>query len=464
MDRPLRRIFQFLTVLFLALVLMLTYWQVVAAPKLAVNPYNKRSIADEMKVERGVITSADGEELAVDRQSGDNFYRVYPQGKLTSVFLGYDSVTYGRAGIERVYDEELSGQKGLLGITNSLDQILGRTRKGADLKLTINMKVQRAAAQALGNRKGAVVALNPETGAIIAMVSYPTYDSNTIDQTWKQLNADSGNPLINRATQGLYPPGSVFKMVVAGAALQEDTVTAATTFNDTGSVNEGGYIVHNFGKESYGTHSFLEAFSKSINTTFAKVGVELGGQRLQDYAERFGFNQAMPFALGGRTSVFPKAASMDKAALAQASFGQGEVLATPLQMALVASAVANGGTIMTPYIVQQVLDYHQTVLNNTSPKVWRTALSAQTAATLKDLMVKVVTSGTGTAAALKNVQVAGKTGTAEVASGEPDAWFAGFAPAEDPQIVVAVLIENGGTGGSVAAPAARQVISAALGL
>jgi peptidoglycan glycosyltransferase len=287
MDRPLRRIFLFFTVLFVSLVLMLTYWQVVAAPKLKVNSHNTRAIAEEMKVERGVITSADGEVLATNRQSGDYFYRTYPQGKLTSAFLGYNSVTYGRAGIERVYNEELSGQNGLLGITNYLDQLLGRTHKGADLKLTINMKVQRAAAQALGNRKGAVVALNPKTGAIIAMVSYPTYDSNTIDQTWKQLNADPGNPLINRGIQGLYPPGSVFKIVVAGAALQENTVTDSTTFNDTGTVNEGGYVVHNFGNESYGIHDFSEAFSESINTTFAKVGVQLGAQRLQDYAQRF---------------------------------------------------------------------------------------------------------------------------------------------------------------------------------
>lgn len=436
------------TVLFVALILQLTYVQVWAAPKLKVNPSNTRAIEDEMKVERGAIVSADGVELAVNRQSGDYFFREYPQGDLVSPWLGYNSLRYGRAGVERVYNEELSGQSGILGLTNYWDQILGRPHRGADLKLTIEMAVQRAAAEALGDRKGAVVALDPKTGAVLAMVSYPRYDPNELEAVWQQINSDPDAPLLNRAAQGLYPPGSVFKMVVAGAALQEGVVAADTTFTDTGTVTAGGYVVRNYGDNIYGEHTFAQAFSKSINTTFAKVGVTLGADAMARYAGDFGFGQASPWPLAGAKSVFPDPGSMDKAHVAQAAFGQGEVLATPLEIALVASAVANGGAIMKPYIVDRVLDYHQNVLSETRPQTWSKPLTPETAATVKQFMVQTVTGGTGTSAGIEGVQVAGKTGTAEVADGESHAWFAAFAPADDPQVVVAVLVENAGTGGA----------------
>ena len=450
--------------LFVALVVQLTYVQVWAAPKLKVNAANTRAIEEEMKVERGAIVSADGVELAVNRKDGQYFLREYPQGDLTSPWLGYNSLRYGRAGVERVYNEELSGQAGILGITNYWDQILGRSHRGADLKLTVNMAVQRAAAEALGDRKGAVVALDPRTGAVLAMVSYPRYDPNEIDALWKDINSDPDKPLLNRAVQGLYPPGSVFKIIVAGAALQTGAVTPQTQFNDSGTVTAGGFVVRNYGGNVYGEHDFAEAFSRSINTTFAKVGVEMGAGPLAAYAADFGFGKVPPWPLGGVKSFFPDAGGMDKAHVAQASFGQGEVLSTPLQMALAAAAVANGGKMMKPYLVSQVLDYHQNMLRETKPLVWLQPLSSQTAAAVRDLMVQVVKNGTGTAASIGGVQVAGKTGTAEVANGEPHAWFAAFAPADNPQIAVAVLVENAGTGGSVAAPIARQVISAALGL
>ena len=463
MDRPIRRLLLFFTILFVALIAQLTYVQVYAAPKYKVHPANTRAIEEEMKVERGVITSADGVELAVNRKVGQYFLREYPQGALVSPWLGYNSLRYGRAGIERVYNEELSGQSGLLGITSYWDRILGREHRGADLKLTVNMAVQRVAAEALGDRKGAVVALDPRTGAVLAMVSYPRYDPNQIDELWDEITSDPDRPLFNRANYGLYPPGSVFKILVAGAGLQEDAVEPDTVFVDTGTVTAGGYEVHNYGDRVYGTHTFTEAFALSINTTFAKLGVQLGADTLAEYASDFGFGETPPWPLGGAKSVFPDPATMDKAHVAQASFGQGEVLATPLQMALDAAGVANEGQIMEPYIVSQVLDYHQNVLEQTRPRVWLTPLTRETAAQMTDLMIEVVNNGTGTSAAIEGVQVAGKTGTAEVENGEPHAWFAAFAPASDPQVVVAVLVENAGTGGSVAAPIARQVILAALG-
>jgi len=464
MDRPLRRLFLFFALLFVALILQLTYVQVWAAPDLKTNPANTRAVAEQMKLERGVIVSADGVELAVNRQEGEFFLREYPQGDLVSPWLGYNHQRYGRAGVERVYNEELSGQSGLLGITGYWNEILGKTRRGADLKLSINMGMQRVAVEALGQRKGAVVALDPRTGAVLAMTTYPRYDPNRLAELWSDINSNDDKPLLNRAIQGLYPPGSVFKTVVAAAGLETQAVVPETTFVDTGSVAAGGFVVNNYGGNVYGEHDFTRAFASSINTTFAKLGVSLGADTLATYASEFGFGKDLPWPLGGSKSSFPDAGDLDKAHVAQVAYGQGEVLATPLQMALVASAVANGGNIMRPYLVAQVLTYHGQVLDETEPSVWLRPISAETADTLRSLMVKVVESGTGTQAALSGVKVAGKTGTAEVAQGEPHAWFTAFAPADDPRVVVAVLVENAGTGGSVAAPIARKVIAAGLGL
>jgi penicillin-binding protein A len=464
MDRPIRRLFMFFALLFVALLLMLTYVQVWAAPKLKTNASNTRSIEEEMKVDRGRIYSADGVELAVSQKEEDSqhFVRTYPQGDLLAPWLGYNSQRYGRAGVERIYNEELSGQSGLLGITSYWDELMGKTHVGADLQLTVNMAVQRAAAEALGERKGAVVALDPRTGAVLAMVSYPRYDPNKLDSEWKDINSNEGRPLVNRAISGLYPPGSVFKIVVAAAGLETGAVEPDTEFNDTGSVTSGGFVVHNYGGNIYGEHDFTKAFASSINTTFAKLGVEMGAETLASYAAAFGFGKQVPWDLGGGTSVFPVPATMDKAHLAQASYGEGEILATPLQMALVASAVANGGQIMKPYLVAQILNRDTSVLSTTKPDKWLVAMPATTADTIRKLMIEVVNNGTGTRAALDGVQVAGKTGTAEVEDAESHAWFVGFAPATDPQVVVAVIVENAGSGGSVAAPVARAVIAAAL--
>jgi peptidoglycan glycosyltransferase len=462
-DRPVRRLFWLFALLFVALIVQLTYWQVWAAPSLKVNPANTRAVEDEMRIERGVILSADGKELAVNRKEGQYFLRTYPQGALVSPWLGYNSLRYARSGVERVYNEELSGQSGLLGVVTLWDQVTGRVQRGADLRLTVDLDLQRVAAQALGERKGAVIALDPRTGAVLAMVSYPRYDPNRLEEQWTQLNQDPDAPLLNRATQGLYPPGSVFKIITAAAALETGVVAPDSRFTDTGTEVFGGYEVHNYDDRVYGDHDFTRAFASSINTTFAKVGVEVGAERLAGYAAAFGFGKGLPWRLGGAVGRFPKPGDLDTAGLAQVSFGQGDVLCSPLLVALATAAIANQGKAMEPYLVQQVVDYHGNVVQETKPRVWLRPISAETAATVTDLMVEVVRRGTGTAAALSGVQVAGKTGTAEVAGASPHAWFAGFAPAEDPQVVVVVLVENAGSGGSVAAPVARQVLAAALG-
>lgn len=463
MEREVRRLLYFFAALFLALVGQLTYVQVYAAPELKTHAANTRSLEAEMRVERGLILSSDGVVLAQNREEGDYFFREYPLGELTSPWLGYNSLRYGRAGIERVFNEELAGRTEELAVRNLLDLVTGRPRRGADLHLTIDTQIQTAAASALGSRKGAVVALDPETGAIRGMVSWPRFDPNSLDEIWEELNADQDRPLLNRALNGLYPPGSAFKPVVAAGALQRNLAQAESRFVDEGEWLAGGFRVTNYGGNVFGEHDLVEAMARSVNTTFAKLAVQMGAAELASAARAFGWEEEPPLGLDVTPSAFPDPAGMDRAHVAQVGFGQGELLATPLQMALVAAAISNEGRVMAPYLVQEVRDYRGSVLRRARPEQWLTAVSAPVAADVRDMMVAVVRSGTGGAAALPGVTVAGKTGTAELGSGGDHAWFIGFAPAEDPQIAVAVIVENGGTGGAVAAPVAREVLAAALG-
>ncbi|OPZ79142.1 MAG: Penicillin-binding protein A [Actinobacteria bacterium ADurb.Bin444] len=462
MERCTRRLLWFFVVLFLLLSAQLTYLQVYAAPRLNADPSNTRAIEAQMRVERGLIVTRDGVELARNTKDAPYFLRTYPEGSLAAPWVGYNSLRYGRAGIERVYNAELAGELDALQIRNLIDVVTGRPRRGADLILTVDSQVQAAAVEALGARPGAVVALDPRTGAVLAWTSYPRYDPNNLEGQWDALIADPGKPLFDRATSGLYPPGSVFKVVTGAAALQEGKVKPETRFDDTGGFVAGGYKVVNFDGRVFGEHDFAQAMISSVNTTFAKVGVDLGAAILAQYASAFGLGEPLPWNLGGRTGSFPDPAKMDTAHVAQVSYGQGELLVSPFGMALVASGIANGGQIMMPHVVEEVRDYRQTVIARTQPRVWRRAVSAETARQITELMVRVVEEGTGTNAAIRNVKVAGKTGTAEVGNGEAHAWFICFAPADDPQVAVAVIVENGGSGGGVAAPVAKHVLETAL--
>lgn len=462
MSRAIRRLFVFFAVLFLALIAQLTYVQVYAAPELRVHANNTRALEAEMRVERGLIVSADGVELAGNHKEGDYYLRTYPEGALASPLLGYSSIRYGRAGVERVYNPELSGGTPGLSVDSVVDWLTGRPRRGADLHLTLDSRVQRVADEALAGRRGAVVALDPRTGAILALVSSPSYDPNDLEKEWEALQEDPDRPLIDRALIGLYPPGSAFKPVVAAAGLEQGVVEPDTSFTDEGEWLVGGFKVRNYGGKTYGDHDFTDGMVDSVNTTFAKVGVEVGAEGLADTAKAFGFDHRVPWRLPTAVSPFPDPGGMDEAHVAQVAFGQGELLSTPLEMAFVAAAIANRGEIMEPFLVSEVRDYHQALVEKHEPRVWLTATTAEVAAQVRDMMVQVVERGTGTKAAIPGVQVAGKTGTAELDQGEPHAWFIGFAPADDPQVAVAVIVENAGTGGSVAAPIARDVMAAAL--
>jgi len=406
------------------------------------------------------------------RRSG-YYYRDYPNGTIAPQLLGYDSVQYGRTGIEAQLNDALTGQSSDLGVQNWVDKLLGRQPKGASVKLTIVPGVQKVAQQELQGQRGAIVVLDPRTGALIASASAPTYDPANLEDQWSRLSKDTSAPLLNRPTQGLYVPGSSFKAVTASAGLDTGAVTPDSQFVDTGTYVIFGGKVTNYGGEVFGPNNFTYALTASINTTFAKVGNKLGRKRLITAAQQYGFYQTPPLPLPageivasgryGKKGLLSPDAFMDPLSVAWAACGQDQWLATPLQMALVAGGVANGGHVMKPYYTQEIVAADGTVVSKAQPQQWLLATKATTASQLNTMMQNVVNAGTGTAAALQGIQVAGKTGTAEKGDGTNLAWFIGFAPAEDPQVCIAVVIENTqATGGEAAAPLAAAVMKTAL--
>ena len=473
MNRAMSKVFIVAVVLFVALVVNLTWIMVVRAQWFQDRPENKRNIAKEMKIKRGDIIGYDGSVIAGTERRSGYYYRDYPNGTLAPQLVGYDSVQYGRSGIEAQLNDELTGQSSDLGVQNWVDKLLGRRPKGADVKLTLVPAVQKVAQQSLQGQKGAIVVLDPKTGALIASASAPTYDPARLDDRWATLSKDPTAPLLNRPTQGLYVPGSAFKVVTASAGLDTGKVTPETPFVDTGTYVVFGGKVTNYGGEVYGPNNFTYALTASINTTFGKVGTLLGRKRLITGAQRYGFYQKPPLPLPageivasgryGKQGLLSPDAFMDPLDVAWAACGQEKLLATPLQMALVAGGVANGGRVMKPYYTQEIVTADGSVVGKAQPEQWLVATKALTASELNTMMQNVVNAGTGTAAALEGIQVAGKTGTAEKGDGTNLAWFIGFAPAEDPQVAIAVVIEDTqSTGGEAAAPLAAAVIKTAL--
>jgi peptidoglycan glycosyltransferase len=474
MNKAISRVFLVGVVLFAALVVNLTWIMGVRADWYRERPENKLGLIEELRIKRGDILGFDGSVIATSTKRSGIYEREYPQSAVAPQLVGYASSRYGRSGVERQYNPELTGQTDVLSVEHWMDRLLGRRPEGADVRLTLVPAVQETAQEALGGQVGAIVAIDPATGAIIASASSPSYDPGALEDSWDDLAADADAPLLNRPTQGLYQPGSSFKVVTASGGLGQDKVTPTTTFVDTGTYRVGGGKVTNYGGEVYGRHDFTEALTYSINTTFGKVGNELGRRGLVDEMQGFGFYETPPLTLPkgevvasgryGAGGLLSPDAPMDDLAVAWAACGQEQVLATPLQMALVAGAVANGGIVMKPYVLQEVVSPSGKTLEAATVEPWVTAMDAATAASLNRMMQQVVTSGTGTGAALQGVDVAGKSGTAERGNGTNLAWFIAFAPADDPVVAVAVVIENvETTGGETAAPLAAAVLRAALG-
>ena len=467
------RVAWLVTALFAALIVNLTWVQVIHAQALNDSAFNTRNATAQAYADRGSIVTADGVVLAESRPFGKRFVRTYPQGDLAAHTVGYFTTRFGRAGIEASMNETLLGKRQVATVQDLIESAAGIPVKGADVVLTIDSTVQNAAEKALAGHRGAIVALDPRTGAVLAMASAPSYDPGTVSRQWASLASDpTAAPLVNRATVALYPPGSTFKVVNLTGALDDEAATPSKVYPAPATLLIGGGKVTNFGGVGYGSATLTEATAKSINTVFAQVAVDQGAQTLVDQANAFGFDRKPPFQLPVRASRMDAPASMTTWETAWAGCGQPVSststpargpLATPLQMALVAAGIGNSGTVMEPYIVNSVTTATGKVLLSTVPRSWLRATNGKTAATVSGLMVNAVENGSGRLARIPGVAVAGKTGTAEVSKNlRTHAWFIGFAPALAPNVAIAVILENAGVGGEEAAPAARPVIEAAL--
>lgn len=484
MNAPLRRVAVATLILFGLLFLNVNYVQFVRADALRENPNNRRVLFERYGRARGQILAGDQAIVTNVKTKGQyKFQRRYVDGPLYASITGYYSLYYGRTGIERQYDQVLSGQDDSLFIRRVSDLVTGREPEGATVRLTIRPELQRLAAQQLGDRRGAVVALDPKTGAILAMVNSPSYNpepiSSVIQKTardgYEKARSGADKPLVSKASADTYPPGSIFKIITAAAYFDQlhktpaDLVASPQKMRLPLTVNGE---LNNFGNASCGADKITveRALEISCNTAFANMGLQVGGDALRATAEGFGFNEPLedlPFQTV--RSRFPS--GINEPQTAQSSIGQFDVRATPLQMAIVAAAVANGGVVMRPYVVDSVIASDLRVVDRTAPGPLRErpAVTPQTAAYLNSMMQTVVRSGSGTRAQIPGVAVAGKTGTAQNAVGKPPhAWFIGFAPAADPKIAVAVFVEGGdggaaeATGGRIAAPIAQAVMAAAL--
>ena len=481
MNSQIRKLGIVMIVLFSALFIQLNYLQVIQANDLNNHPANSRAVVRDFSQPRGVIQTADGTVIAQSVPSGDafKFQRQYPLGPLFAHITGYFSFTYGSEGVEKQYNDALTGKIAKSSF-NPRDLLLEKD-KTANVTLTVRRDLQEIATQQLGARKGAVVALDPRSGAILALADYPTYDPSSlashsqdpVRQAWTELNADADKPLLPRTYRERYPPGSAFKVVTTAAALATGTATPAQpvypTLRELPLPNSGGQTLANFGGGTCGG-PLPEVLRVSCNTAYAQLGMDLGAQKMSGAASDFGFNKVPPIDLPyGAASNFPPASAFarDQPGLAKSAIGQQDVAATPLQMAMVAAGIANNGVIMTPHVLAEVRDAEGEVLQRFDPKPWLTAVPPNVAQQTRDMMVGVVAGGSGTRAQIPGVAVAGKTGTAQTGLDKSHTWFISFAPAEAPRVAVAVMLEdqpssNEFTGGALAAPIAAAVMRAAL--
>jgi len=484
MNRPLRRVAAACGLLMVLLLVNLNYLQVVRADHYRTDPRNVRVLLEEYNRQRGAIIVGN-EPIALSKATNDNlkYLRTYLMPQIYAFVTGYYSHVYGSSGIERYENSILAGTDDRLFVKRVVELLTGAASKGGDVKLTLNPAAQEAAYRGLAGRRGAVVALEPSTGRILALVSSPSYDPNLLaahdgraeTKTWDSLIADADSPLLDRALNQLYPPGSTFKLITAAAALSSGQYTPTSPVPGPAKLDlpQTSTPLPNYFKGTCTPGSdqttITHALERSCNTTFAALGLQLGDRALRRQAAAFGFGTALSVPLSVAPSVFPRV--LNPPQTAQSAIGQFDVRTTPLQMAMVAAAIANQGTVMTPYLVEELRSRDLEVLHRTDPQVLSRAVTAQVAAELATIMVSVVENGTGSNAQIPGVKVAGKTGTAQVGGGKnPDAWFVSFAPADNPTVAVAVVLENGGSdrqievgGNLLAAPIARAVMKAVLG-
>lgn len=445
----------FLLACFGILFCYLVYIQVVQADELNANPLNRRGAS--MDITRGALLDCRGERLAFSDAPGE---RRYPFGAAMAPVTGYVGEALGSSGLENALGDELSGQSRLLRGLGPVSQLL-QSDRGSDVRLTVDARVQQAAYDALGGRRGAVVVLDAATGGVLAMVSTPAVDPSLVEEQWAELSRREDSPLLNRAVNGLYPPGSTIKVLIADAALDEKVTDLHETFDCGGRLQIGDTYIGESHGAVHGRVNLRDALICSCNFTFGTLAMRMHGSGLEDAFKRFGFADTLSASgeIQESRPHLPRFDGLGDGDTAQIGIGQGELLVTPLRMAMLAGAYANGGRMMTPYMVDEVISPQGAVIGKASPSEWRDVTTEQRAAMLNGFMEDVVQYGTGAGAAVAGVRVTGKTGTAENAFGAEHGWFIGTAEVNGRAIAFAVIVENGGSS-SVAAPVARRIILA----
>jgi peptidoglycan glycosyltransferase len=457
LNKNIKLVFFIFCCLFISLIVYLTYFTVYEREKLIQSSYNRRLWEQEEKVVRGTIYDVKGRPLAKTQFEGETKERIYLGGEAFGPVIGYSNRRLGRAGLEDVLNTSLLGLEEKDPIVVLRQKILGAEERGNDAYLTVDQELQKKAYNLFKGKRGALAAIDPNTGAILALVSSPGYDSAKLEGIWDSLLDDPNKPLINRATQGVYPPGSSFKIVTLAAALTHNPDIEQKIYDTPGYVKVDGRVIKDHEGVKPGNYDLLNAFRVSSNSVFIKIGLDVGWNNMVSTAENFGFNKSMKADLPVAISKFPQPSLFGTdVELAEASIGQGKILATPLQMARVAAVVANGGNLISPYIVEKIVTPLGTIREASNHQTVE-AINWAVAEKIRGFMTDVVRNGTGKPVYIKGIEVAGKTGSAQNPHGEPHAWFVGFAPAKNPKIALAVVVENAGAGGKNAGPIAREI-------
>ena len=475
MNRPILRLYGFVAVLFALLVAFTSRWTVFEASSLRGNTLNARTLLEQQRIDRGPIVAADGSVLARSLPRSDGTYeRIYPPGEEFANAIGYHYLTLGSSGLELFRNPQLTGQTGT-NVQSILDQLQGRKPAGEKVVTTLDPAAQRVANSALAGHKGAVVALDPRTGAVTVMASSPSFDPNALRSpaAAAAVKTDPSGRLINRATQFGYPPGSTFKVVTATAAIDSGAYTRESTVDGRSGILVSGVPLQNDENENFGAITLTEALAKSVNTVWAQVAEHLGKGTMARYMNRFGFNRlpqldypATQMSPNGEYSgarlISPRSPQVDVGRL---GIGQDKLKVTALQMAEVAAAVANRGRLMVPHMTSRIVDSEGRVVQRISPRLQSVVMKPSSAASVTAMMEAVVNEGTGVSAQIPGVQVAGKTGTAEtqIANRINNVWFIAFAPAANPRVAIAVTLQGvPGQGAAFAAPVAREVMERLL--
>lgn len=458
MKNSIKKIFWLISLMFFLVIIWLGKINFIDREKFNVNPYNPRLQYTDTTIKRGNVKDINGEVIAESEYTENGYIRNYPRSRMAAHITGYSAV--GKTGVEAAENFELETVDNEV-LQRILNAFTGTEVKGNDVVLTVDMDIQSIAGDLLGEQKGAIVVMEPSTGRILAMQSYPDFNPNTILDDWDNLKSDEDSPLINRTTQGLYPPGSTFKMVTAIAAMEylDDWETFTVECNGEAEFNDK--VIHCYNNKAHGTVDIHDAMAQSCNCYFAEIGKRIGGENLRKVADRLFANSSIGFDMPSSQSSVVIDKNSSESELVETSIGQGKTVVTPMYMATLVSAVANGGIMKKPYIVDHIENYEGEVLKTTIPETIGEVMTYEEATALRDMMIDVVNEGTGTAAALKGYQVAGKTGTAENESGIDHSWFVGFAPAENPEVAVAVILENA-EGNKKATPIAGKIMQAVL--